>query len=64
MSLNIFVLHRIGILKFAANHKFIQTELDVAYTNTNFKYKLEWGKTHQLSDVTFEEDLLHEIVIF
>ena len=42
------------------SYESIQTELDVAYANTKFEYKLEWGKTHQLSDVTFEEDLLHE----
>ena len=42
------------------SYKDIQTELDLAYSKKKFEYKSGWGRTHQLSDVTFEEDLLHE----
>jgi len=42
------------------SYRDIQTELNLAYSKKKFGYKPEWGRTHELSDITFEENLLHE----
>ncbi len=36
----------------------IQSEIQVGIDNTNFRFKEEWGSTHEFSDPTFHENFL------
>ena len=42
------------------NFESIQSEIRVGVENTNFKFKEEWGKTHEFSDPTFKENFLEK----
>ena len=60
-GLNLFSPTPIWVYEARENtYEKIQSELDVAYENSTFSERDDWGKTHFLSDTTFSKSVLHE----